>query len=401
MFPSVKLQVLIEQGACQSFSLPVTKKRYPTFVYREKLNMTDCLLLELRDSCCLSSLENLKARRNSSTIEYFEPIIVELLSVEPKRVQAFADCVLIQDIEGRVMCVYTGTSNKVELEDSLSKLYFSSVVFSDVTSLTLYILRSQTIVQVPFPCTRILEENIVEECDNGKSYHLLEKYGIGRYIDQTNLLLSDTPLQVILEGHNPHLENKLTNKVYIHSILRINNSAPYWSSPHESILSDLKHGKKYGFQGVVVHVGSATKMTREEAVANFREKIVRYLVRASEECKLILETGCGEKNEILWKHEDLIEFANSFSVEERKKMGICVDTCHVFAGGVDPLQVLKDFREKCEVSVVLVHYNDSVHPRCSHVDRHAPCGQGYVGYKKMKEIAKYCMECGIDAVAEW
>lgn len=401
MFPSTKLRVLIEQGACEPFDLPITKKRYPAFVYKEKLNMTNCLLRELRDACCIPSLEEIDDTRNYSTIKYFELIIIELLCVEPLEIRAFEDCVLILDIEGRVMCVYTGTSNKEELEDSLSKLYFSSVIFSEVTCLSLYILRSQTITQVPFPSTKILRENIVEECSNAKTCQLLEKYGIGRYTDQTDLLLSSTPLQVILEGDDPDLESKLTNKVYIHSILRINNSAPYWSSAHESVVSDLKNGKKYGFRGVVVHVGSATKMSKEEAINNFREKIVRYLAQASEECKLILETGCGEKNEILWKHKDLIEFVNSFREKDRKKMGICVDTCHVFVGGVDPLQVLKDFREECEVSVVLVHYNDSVYTRCSHVDRHAPCGQGYVGYKKMKEIAKYCKDYGIDAVAEW
>ena len=71
-------------------------------------------------------------------------------------------------------------------------------------------------------------------------------------------------------------------------------------------------------------------------------------------------------------------------VELQEKMGVCLDTCHVFAAGYDIVHDLDGALEQFERYIGLdrlkaLHVNDSLFPLESHKDRHAPIGKGCIG----------------------
>ena len=120
---------------------------------------------------------------------------------------------------------------------------------------------------------------------------------------------------------------------------------------------------------------------------------------ATESCPLLLETSCGEGTEVLTKIEELGTFFYRFSVEERKKLGVCIDTCHVFAAGYQPLSYLEHWEKYCKIPIILVHFNDSKGICGSCLDRHVYPGYGNIGVR-MIEIAKWCKSRNIQMVIE-
>lgn len=176
------------------------------------------------------------------------------------------------------------------------------------------------------------------------------------------------------------------------------DNGDYWQQRY--LNEDLRLTAAMGGKGVVVHTGARKHLSEAEGL-----HIMEYMVRtalpyATEQCPLLLETPCGEGTEILTKIEDLGNFFFRFNEEDRKKLGLCVDTCHVFAAGYDPLLYLQHWEKYCPVPVKLVHFNDSQGACGSCVDRHAHPGSGNIGMKKLQEVAVWCHERSIPMVRE-
>ena len=85
---------------------------------------------------------------------------------------------------------------------------------------------------------------------------------------------------------------------------------------------------------------------------------------------------------------------------DKKKCKICVDTCHVFASGYDPLIYLTNIQYNHPGSIALVHFNDSKGEKGCRKDRHAFPGDGHIGIDKMREIAEWCVEHKIPMIYE-
>jgi len=131
------------------------------------------------------------------------------------------------------------------------------------------------------------------------------------------------------------------------------------------------------------------------------ESIRNVLIEATEECPLLLETPVGEGLEICSVLEDLSDFYNQFTMDEKKLIRLCVDLCHIWVAGYDPLDYLERWEQiHGHQSISLVHFNDSAKPFKSHVDRHASIGQGYIGIHRLMEIASWCYKRGIPMVVE-
>jgi deoxyribonuclease-4 len=205
----------------------------------------------------------------------------------------------------------------------------------------------------------------------------------------------------IIEQEEEGVEReKDLNQVYIERVLK-----------EELDLTSQMNGK-----GLVVHTGSRkSKISGVEIIISLEEatKNMEYIVRNTltgwtyTQCKLLLETPCGEGMEICASIIELNDFFNLFSKDEKDKLGICIDTCHVFASGVDPLEYIKNWNEGkiinfCNIPISLVHFNDSATKFGSKTDRHSHYTrmEGYIGNEKMMEIANYCITHNIPMVTE-
>lgn len=199
--------------------------------------------------------------------------------------------------------------------------------------------------------------------------------------------------------------NKHNAKVFVHAAYIINLCSPFTRknpSSDEWILSllksDLDISNKAGFKGVVVHVGKRKNIPLSDALNKMEESIRKVLDNASEDSPLIIETPAGQGTEVCTTIEEFSQFYQRFNGDSRVK--VCIDTCHVFASGYNPLKYIKRWNELHPSSIQLVHFNDSKEKKGSRKDRHALCGKGYIGINKMSKVADFCNENNIPMVIE-
>ena len=189
---------------------------------------------------------------------------------------------------------------------------------------------------------------------------------------------------------------------YIHSIYLINLSRPVNEiiSGLFSLLYDLFIGYKIGCRGVVVHCGKYLKMGIQVALNNMYHNIIILLPFIKTNCPLLIETPAGQGTEVLTKMDDFFNFYAQFTPIQQKKIKVCIDTCHVWSAGYNPLEYLKRFYEKFPKSLSLVHYNDSKGPLGCCKDRHEYPGKGCIGEDIMKQVHQWCNERDIPMIME-
>lgn len=107
---------------------------------------------------------------------------------------------------------------------------------------------------------------------------------------------------------------------------------------------------------------------------------------------VLLETMAGKGTEVGGRFQDLRAILDR--VTRRDRMGVCLDTCHVFDGGYDIVHdldgVLAEFDRVVGLSYLkALHLNDSKNPMGSHKDRHACIGQGYIGLEAFRRIVTH------------
>lgn len=194
-------------------------------------------------------------------------------------------------------------------------------------------------------------------------------------------------------------------RFYTHTPYVVNLSNPYTKKTPtcdkwivEMVQDDLKKTKDIGGKGVVVHVGKYLKSTKEKALDMMESTIRKILCEASSECPLLLETPAGSGTELCTNYEDFYNFAQRFKGDDR--FGVCIDTCHVFAAGEDPLEYVNKWLIDSPHTLKLLHFNDSMKKFGTCVDRHAPIGQGFIGMNKLRKIANLAHSYGISMVIE-
>ena len=142
-------------------------------------------------------------------------------------------------------------------------------------------------------------------------------------------------------------------------------------------------------------------MGKELAIDNMFKNILQLLPHIDKTCPLLIETPAGQGTEVLTKIEEFSEFYSRFTKEQKEKVKICIDTCHVFACGYDPAEYLEKWNELQPDSIVLVHFNDSKCECGSKKDRHAPAGEGFIGLEKLNYIIEWCATLNIPMVREY
>jgi len=221
-------------------------------------------------------------------------------------------------------------------------------------------------------------------------------------------------IQIFISGNNntkvkiADLDYKTTReyitetdrKLFIHAPYTINlSSITDDNFVVEALGRQLTAGIKLGASGVVVHVGKpGNKYTTVEGLTNMRKNVVNASAYATIDCKLLVETPAGQGTELLTVLDDMFTFWNTLPESCKSVVGLCVDTCHVFACGYSPDEYLEEMLAR-NAPVELIHFNDSKEPRNSRVDRHAPPGKGYIGNNLIKTL-KIIKKRNIPAVLE-
>jgi deoxyribonuclease-4 len=151
-----------------------------------------------------------------------------------------------------------------------------------------------------------------------------------------------------------------------------------------------------------LHPGNHVGLGAEEAIAN-TASLINEVISPDEKTVILLETMAGKGTEI---GRDFGELASLIAkIKLDSKIGVCLDTCHVFDGGYDIKEnldeVLKTFdRELGLHRLKAVHINDSRNDFNSHKDRHAKIGEGHIGLTAIANLVWHPKLQGLPFILE-
>ncbi len=157
----------------------------------------------------------------------------------------------------------------------------------------------------------------------------------------------------------------------------------------EMLLDDLKRMEYTPYNYYNFHPGSHVGQGAEKGIALIVEALNEAL-KPEQTTTVLLETMAGKGTEVGRTFEELREILDR--VELNDKMGVCLDTCHVWDGGYDIVNdldgVLNEFDRVIGLDrLKAVHFNDSMNDCGSHKDRHAKIGEGKIGAEAMRRVA--------------
>lgn len=183
---------------------------------------------------------------------------------------------------------------------------------------------------------------------------------------------------------------------YVHAPFLINLGSPTFGTYENSLAStaySLKRGRDIGALGVVVHTGSAVDVNHvKQAWKQIHEGMMPILQSLPDDSPtLLLEPTAGQGQSLVKKLDDLVNYLEA--LEYHPKVGICLDTCHVFAAGHDiakkggmtqTLDLLVSIAGAERIQ--LIHANDSKDVCGALKDRHENLGEGKIGIDPFKEL---------------
>jgi deoxyribonuclease-4 len=184
------------------------------------------------------------------------------------------------------------------------------------------------------------------------------------------------------------LRNPLGHDSYL-----INLASPdekLWRKSVEAFIDEVNRADKLGLAWLVTHPGAHLDDTEEAGLA----RVARALDEVHARCpdvrvRVLLETTAGQGTCLGHRFEHLARILQL--VADPDKLGICFDTCHVFAAGyslspqTEYRATLKAFDKLIGLSRIRAfHLNDSLKGQGSRVDRHAHIGQGQIGLEAFR-----------------
>jgi len=197
---------------------------------------------------------------------------------------------------------------------------------------------------------------------------------------------------------------------YVHAPYLINLGSPTEATYRNSLAStaySLQRGADIGALGVVIHTGSAVDAAHvPKAWKQIHEGMMPILEALSHDSPtLLLEPTAGQGQSLVKRLEDLTNYLDA--LEQHPKVGICLDTCHVFAAGHD-IKTKGGMTQMLDLLVSiagieriqLVHANDSMDVCGALKDRHQNLGEGEIGLDPFKELLAHAAVANAPLILE-
>ena len=193
-----------------------------------------------------------------------------------------------------------------------------------------------------------------------------------------------------LVAHAPYIMNCCAAKENLREFAR------------EVMADDLKRleltpGNYYNF-----HPGSHVGQGAETGIAKIAE-ILNEVLTKEQSTTVLLETMSGKGSEVGRNFQELRQIIDQ--VELKEKLGVCLDTCHVWDGGYDIVSDLDGVFTEFDQIIGLdrlkaIHLNDSMNGLGSHKDRHARIGEGEIGLEALVRVINHPATKGVPFILE-
>jgi len=184
---------------------------------------------------------------------------------------------------------------------------------------------------------------------------------------------------VQLVAHAPYTMNAAAAKENLRTFAR------------EMMADDLERleslpGNLYNF-----HPGSHVKQGMEKGIELIADQL-NAVLKPEQSTTVLLETMAGKGSEVGRTFVELRAILDR--VELKEKMGVCLDTCHVWDAGYDIVDDLDGVLAEFDRVIGLdrlraIHLNDSLNDRGSHKDRHARIGEGHIGLEALVRVINH------------
>ncbi len=185
--------------------------------------------------------------------------------------------------------------------------------------------------------------------------------------------------------------------VAVHIPYIINLASPdakLYARSVDSYVEDIKRADRLGAECFVTHLGSHVGTGEAAGMRRFSEALNEIIKRADPKAMILLETTAGSGDQLGYEFKQIRSIIDG--VKKKDKIGVCLDTAHVFAAGYDLRtaagldKMLKSFdRELGLDRLKVIHFNDSLSEFGSRVDRHQHIGKGKIGLAALKRVINH------------
>lgn len=136
---------------------------------------------------------------------------------------------------------------------------------------------------------------------------------------------------------------------------------------------------------------------------NMIADLLNRILQKDQTTVVLLETMSGKGSEVGSRFEELSQIISK--VDLHNKLGVCMDTCHIFAAGYDIVNNLDDVFMEFDNTIGLkrlraIHLNDSLMPHNSHKDRHGKIGEGLIGREALIRFINHPAVCNLPIILE-
>ena len=172
-----------------------------------------------------------------------------------------------------------------------------------------------------------------------------------------------------------------------------------------AFLDEMQRCEQLGLDRLNFHPGSHLKKITEEQCLNIIAESINWSLEKTSGVSAVIENTAGQGSNLGFTFEQLAYLIDK--VEDKTRVGVCIDTCHAYAAGYDLVseEGFKTAFERFEEIVGFkylkgMHINDSKKDLSSKVDRHENIGDGFIGYAPFERLMKDSRFNGIPLILE-
>jgi deoxyribonuclease IV len=203
------------------------------------------------------------------------------------------------------------------------------------------------------------------------------------------------------------MDGSKVEAVIIHAVYLINCATKDKDLRKKSLTSlthALRIGDAIGARGVVLHPGSQKTDPLKPSLKR-ASKVIAAALKETDSCPLLLEQTAGHKGLLARDWDQIAALIDG--VNDDKRLGLCLDSCHMFSQGYDITDEahLTKVLDEADAKVGLdrlgaIHVNDAAVPLGAHLDRHANIGKGEMGKRGLSAFLSEPRFEGLPATLE-
>lgn len=172
-----------------------------------------------------------------------------------------------------------------------------------------------------------------------------------------------------------------------------------------AFLDEMQRCEQLGLDRLNFHPGSHLQQIPLEASLNLVAESINITLSKTRGVTAVIENTAGQGSNLGFRFEQLAYIIDR--VEDKSRIGVCIDTCHAFAAGYDLRTAEACEKSFAELDRIVglsylrgMHLNDAMKILGSHVDRHTPLGDGMIGIECFRYIAQDKRFDGIPLILE-